>query len=92
MFSSDKRKKVSCSDKSYLVIKSHEVEIAKEVKRSDRLWRFACGNVFLIYQFVKILGILVAKMNYTKTPMSHNPYVFDLPRKGGQGQAGTFAF
>ena len=37
MFSSDKRKKVSCSDKSYLVIKSHEVEIAKEVKRSDRL-------------------------------------------------------
>ena len=33
--------KVSC-DKSYLWIK---VKIVKEVKRSDDLWRFACGDV-----------------------------------------------
>ena len=30
-------------DVSYLVIK---VKIVKEVKRSDGLWRFACGDVF----------------------------------------------
>ena len=46
MSSSDKRKKLSCSYKSYLVIKFKEVKIAKEVKRSDGLWRFACGDVF----------------------------------------------
>ena len=32
------------SDESYLVMK---VRIVKEVKRSDGLWRFACGDVFL---------------------------------------------
>ena len=30
----------------YQVIKVREVEIAKEVKRSDGLWRFACGDVY----------------------------------------------
>ena len=33
-------------DESYLVMK---VKIVKEVKRSDGLWRFACGDV-LLYQ------------------------------------------
>ena len=45
MFSSDKRQKLSGSDTSYLVIRSNEVKIAKEVKRSDSLWRFACDDV-----------------------------------------------
>ena len=31
--------------KVYWVIKVREVRIAKEVKRSDGWWRFACGNV-----------------------------------------------
>ena len=31
------------SDESYLVMK---VKIVKEVKKSDGLWRFACGDVF----------------------------------------------
>ena len=35
------------SDKSYLVIKVKEVDIAKEVKRSDGWWGFACGDVCL---------------------------------------------
>ena len=34
------------SDESYLVKKIKEVEIAKEVIRSDGWWRFACGDVF----------------------------------------------
>ena len=42
---SDKRKKLFCTDK--IVIKSKEVEIAKEVKGSDSLWRFACGDVYI---------------------------------------------
>ena len=42
---SDKRKKLFCSDK--IVIKSKDVEIAKEVKGSDSLWRFACGDVYI---------------------------------------------
>ena len=33
----------SSCDESYLVMK---VKIVKEVKRSDSLWRFACGDVF----------------------------------------------
>ena len=32
------------SDESYLMMK---VKIVREVKRSDGLWRFACGDVFL---------------------------------------------
>ena len=32
----------------YQVIKVREVEIAKEVKRGDGLWRFACGNVLFV--------------------------------------------
>ena len=36
--------KLSC-DESYLVMK---VKIVKEVKRSDGLWRFACGDVFIL--------------------------------------------
>ena len=35
----------SPSDESYLVMEVKEVEIAKEVKRSDGWWRFACGDV-----------------------------------------------
>ena len=31
--------------KSCLVIKTKEVELVKEVKRSDGLWPFACGDV-----------------------------------------------
>ena len=34
------------SDEGYLVMK---FKIVKEVKRSDGLWRFACGDVFLIW-------------------------------------------
>ena len=37
--------KFSC-DKSYLVIKVREVVIVKEVKISDGLWCFACGDIF----------------------------------------------
>jgi len=37
--------KLSC-DESYLVMKVLEVEIAKEVIRSNGWWRFACGDVF----------------------------------------------
>ena len=33
------------SDESYLVMK---VKIGKEVKKSDGLWRFACGDVFFL--------------------------------------------
>ena len=33
------------SDGSYLVM---EVKIVKEVKRRDGLWRFACGDVWLV--------------------------------------------
>ena len=33
------------SDKSHIVNKAREVKIVKEVKRSDGLWRFACGDV-----------------------------------------------
>ena len=34
-------------DKSYLVMKVIlKVKIDKEVKRSDGLWRFACGDVY----------------------------------------------
>ena len=35
----------SSSYESYLVMK---VEIGNEVKRSDGLWRFACGDVYTI--------------------------------------------
>ena len=38
-------KKMPC-DKFDFVMKSKVVEIVKEVKRSDSLQRFACGNVF----------------------------------------------
>ena len=34
--------KLAC-DESYVLMK---VRIVKEVKRSDGLWRFACGDVF----------------------------------------------
>ena len=34
------------SDKGNLVIKVKEVEIVKEVKRSDSLWHFAWGDVY----------------------------------------------
>ena len=45
-----------CFDKTYLALKSffmkvRVVEIVKEVKRSDSLWRFACGDVYLILHF-----------------------------------------
>ena len=33
------------SDESYLQMK---VKIVKEVKRSDDLWRFACGDVYIL--------------------------------------------
>ena len=33
------------SGESYLVMKVEEVDIAKEVKRSDGWWHFACGDV-----------------------------------------------
>ena len=36
--------KLSC-DESFLVMKVKEVEITKEVIRSDGWWRFACGDV-----------------------------------------------
>ena len=39
------------SDESYLVMK---VKIVKEVKRSDGLWRFACGDV--LYEAAKTFG------------------------------------
>ena len=44
MFSSVKRKKLSSSDQSYLVIKSKDVEIVKEVVVCDLL-DFPCGNI-----------------------------------------------
>ena len=34
------------SNNSLLMIKVREVEIVKEVKGSDSLWRLACGDVF----------------------------------------------
>ena len=34
-------------ERSYLAIKAKEVRIVKEVMRSDGLWRFACGDVFV---------------------------------------------
>ena len=47
MFSSVKRKKLSCSDQSNLVIKSKDAEIVKEVVWSliSLVLDFACGNV-----------------------------------------------
>ena len=36
------------SDENKLVMK---VEIVKEVKRSDGLWRFACGDVFVYFRW-----------------------------------------
>ena len=41
------------SDESYLVMK---VKIVKEVKRSDFLWRFACGDVFLQIDSIYLFG------------------------------------
>ena len=40
--------KFSCY-KTYIVIKVREVKIVKEVKNSDGLWRFACGDVCEMY-------------------------------------------
>ena len=37
------------SDESYLVMK---VIIVKEVKRSDGLWRFACGDDFIQFKYL----------------------------------------
>ena len=40
-------------DESYLVMK---VKIVKEVKRSDGLWRFACGDVLKQVPGLKYVG------------------------------------
>ena len=40
-----KRKKLF-GDKSNFVMESKLIEVAKEVKRSDGWWGFACGDVF----------------------------------------------
>ena len=50
-------------DESYLVMKVKEVGIAKEVKRSDGLWRFACGDV-LSLQVLRKQERLSKKRNY----------------------------
>ena len=42
------------SDESYLVMKA---KIVQEVKRSDGLWRFACGDVLELWGF-RTLGFL----------------------------------
>ena len=58
--------KLSC-DKSYLVKKVKEVEIAKEVIRSDGWWRFACGDVlivYIIYLFSELLGNFMKKWDF----------------------------
>ena len=39
-------------DKSYLAMKVKEVEIAKEVKKNDGWWRFACGDVYTALHYV----------------------------------------
>ena len=45
-----KMRKKLFSEKGF-VMKSRVVEIFKEVKRSDSLWRFACGNVYFLKYF-----------------------------------------
>ena len=47
----------------YFVMKSKVVEIVKEVKRSDSLWRFACGDV---YQFHCLTNVGAYPPHYTK--------------------------
>ena len=49
------------SDESYLVMKVEEVEIAKEVVRSVGWWRFACGDVYDIYDISQI-GVAAEKL------------------------------
>ena len=56
-----KIKKSMASDESYLVMK---VNIVKEVKRSDGLWRFACGDVFFCYVFVVPMVLTIQEPCY----------------------------
>ena len=46
------------SDKLCLVIKVREIRIVKEVKRSDSLWGFACGDV-LSFTEINWVGLLI---------------------------------
>ena len=48
LFSATRLSRIDVSH--WVVIKSKKVEIAKEVKRSDSLWRFTCGNVSTSFQ------------------------------------------
>ena len=59
------------SDESYLVMKVKEIEIAKEVKRSDGWWRFASGDVF----YKKYIQIFVCiKILYSSHPEWNNEW------------------
>ena len=52
LFSATRLSRIDVSH--WVVIKSKKVEIAKEVKRSDSLWRFTCGDVFLTTSLPRI--------------------------------------
>ena len=56
MFSSDKRKKLFVSDKSYFVMKSKVVGIVKEV--------IACGGVYSDTLMLKIIGNIYVSNNF----------------------------
>ena len=52
-----------------------KVKIVKEVKRSDVLWRFACGDVLIIFSFF-FLALLIkcdikGETNYSKAAELH---------------------
>ena len=49
------------SDQSYLMMK---VRIVKEVKKSDGLWRFACGDVFRLRRQQKFGGNEIGHIFY----------------------------
>ena len=46
MLSGNKVLSIDLKEVIYLVIKAKEMKIVKEIKRSDSLWRFDCGDDF----------------------------------------------
>ena len=56
------------SDENYLVMK---VKIVKEVKRSDGLWRFACGDVLYVFYVVYVVIIIIGTSAFPLQAVPH---------------------
>ena len=70
------------SDESYLVMK---FKIVKEVKRSDVLWRFACGDVFMLLLYCwwqKVLLAINLRMRMIPLGGCRHAWRGDFPKIG----------